>query len=62
MQEWAATAREASVNAVVGVMRMGMGVAGKVETGKEGFERRVAVDERSEGVGPIFYECTEREE
>jgi hypothetical protein len=60
VQEWAATAREASVNAVVGVG--GVALAGKVETGKEGFERRVAVDERSEDVGPIFDECTEREE
>lgn len=52
--------RAAVVTAMVEAV--GVGVAGEVNTGKEGFERRIAVDEGSEEMRAIFDERTEGEE
>lgn len=41
---------------------VGTGSAGEIEAGEEGLERRVAVDEGCEEVGPIFDDRTEGED
>lgn len=66
MKQWAVSAAESDWRRGLGWRsgRAVVGIAGasEVEAGEEGFERRVAVDEGGEEVGPIFDDRAEGED